>query len=170
MPYVTIPLADPQPDPDIENGYGSSVLLSTGEWIAADEIAVQLDTGERVAVACIAADRDFASQALYLTTTARLLDAEGGTAFDNGRNPAHIATSWTHGANTGQMQLAGGLDALRTECLRLILGETPRTIGTGDDSFPLLPLPNDVLQTISIRRAIAASALLATSIDSIGLL
>lgn len=170
MPYTKIPISSPQPEPSEENGFGRSVLLITGAWIAADEIAVELDTGEHVAVACIAADRDFASQTLYLTTTARVLDAEGGTAYDNGQNPAHIATAWIHGANTGQIQAAGGLDALRTELLRLALGETPRTIGGGDDSLPLLPLPNDVLQTISIRRAIAASALLASSNDSNGLL
>ncbi len=165
MPYSKLFPADPQPVPEdsanavlLPNGewWLPAVLLETGEWIAPDEVAVELDTGERIALACIAASRDFARQTVYLTTTARVMDAEGGTALDRGQDPAHIATTWIHGVTISAISAAGGLDAIRTECLRIALGEPPTLV----DGFPLVPVSDAVREAASIRRAIAAAAAL----------
>lgn len=156
MPFTKLLPADPQPDTP-EAAY--AVQLVTGEWIAPDEVAVQLDTGERIALACVASGRDFASQTVHLTTSARLMDAEGGTAVDSGQNPAHIATAWVHGVTMQAIDAAGGLDVIRTECLRAALGELPAMVG----DQPLLPVSDAVRDAASIRRAIAAAEALASA-------
>lgn len=156
MPFTKLLPVDPQPEtPEA----GHATLLQTGEWIASDEVAVELDTGERVALACVASGRDFASQTVHLTTTARLLDAQGGTAVDGGQTPAHIATSWVHGVTMQAIDAAGGLDTIRTECLRLALGEPPAVA----DGLPLIPVSDAIRDAVSIRRAIAAAEALSAA-------
>jgi hypothetical protein len=156
MPYTTIPVADPQPD-DRESPYVEQLV--TGEWISNDEVAVELDAGERVAVSCVAANRDSASHSVQLTTTARRLDREHGTALDDSQNKSHVVTSWIHGVTVRAIESAGGLAAIRAECLRIALGEAPTMI----DGEPLIPISQEVRDAASIRRAIASAAVLAAA-------
>lgn len=160
MPFTKILPADPQPDVP-EAAY--AVLLASGEWIAPDEIGVELDSGERLAASCVVTSRDYGAQSLTLLTSARVLTADGGTAADQGRDPAHVATQWSHTATLAQIERAGGLDALRRDCLRAVLGEPPLAIV---DGAAVLLLPDVLLAQISIRSAIQAAAVIGAAIDN----
>lgn len=166
MAYTKILPADPQPDPEVPEGVSGAalpVLLDTGEWIAPDEVGVLLDTGERVAVSCVVTARDYGAQSVTLLTSARLLTADGGTAIDLAQNPAHVHTEWRHTASLSQMDRAGGLDALRRDCILAVLGEPPLAMA---DGAPVLLLPAEMLLQISIRSAIAAADVIGQSINN----
>lgn len=160
MPYTKIAPADPQPDvPEA----AFAVLLVTGEWIAPDEVGVELDTGEHIAVSCVATSRDYGAQSVTLRTTARVMTTDGGTAMDQGRDRAHVTTQFHHTATMSQIDRAGGIDALRRDCMRYALGEPPLAIV---DDMPVLPLSAEMLAQISIRSAMQAASLLGTAIDN----
>lgn len=165
MPYTKILPADPQPEIEGANSPSAAlpVMLTSGEWIAPDEIGVVLDTGEHVAVSCVVLARDYGAQSVTLLTSARLLTEDGGTVTDQGQDPAHIHTQWRHTASLPQIDRAGGLDALRRDCLLAVLGEPPQAIV---DDVPVLLLPPELLQQVSIRSAIAAAQVIGLSLNN----
>ena len=105
MPYTKILPADPQPEIEGANSPSAAlpVMLTSGEWIAPDEM---LDTGEHVAVSCVVLARDYGAQSVTLLTSARLLTEDGGTVTDQGQDPAHIHTQWRHTASLPQIDRA----------------------------------------------------------------
>ena len=121
------------------------------------EVAVQLDTGDYVAVYV---ERTWQENNAGLTfyTSARLTNADGSTKLCVAGK--EIVIEFRH--NSAQAEItAYGADALAKEHVLAILGEpltqVPVPGGTAGETMPMIPWGPDFLANVSIRHAITAT-------------
>ena len=85
--------------------------------VAAGEIAVEMDTGDYVAVSCT---RKRVDQGICYHATARAIESDGtARLFPNG---APIETAMKHGVSVERMETLTD-DAIAKECLLAVMGE-----------------------------------------------
>jgi hypothetical protein len=138
------------------------------EGLRDGEVCVMLDTGALVAVSCFVKRQINTHNPVYCAT-ARALDNTGEPLRD-----AHgyvVETSIRHSACDQEVQETGD-EALRRECMLLVLGE-PATMKQGGaetepTEIPLVMWDDGIRVNCGIRRAIAVAG--QTSIDSSSLL
>ena len=123
-------------------------VLETGHFISHEEIGIELDTGEVVAVSC-RTEREPNTNGLLLKPVARLLTIDGGTDVDFDGNS--LTVTFCHHASGADVATIGEL-ALRREAMLAVLGEPP---GVDSDGAPLLNISEHARVAISIRTAIA---------------
>lgn len=110
--------------------------------VQSGEIAVELDTGALVAVRC---DRKRVDQGLSYHSSARQIDAQGRTlTYPNG---SPIRTEFKHACSVERVDELTD-SAIVREMLLAVLGEP----------VSLIPWPESVLTSVSIRVSIAAAA------------
>lgn len=126
-------------------------VLETGHYISHDEIGIELDTGEMVAVSC-RTEREPNTNGLLLKPVARVLTTDGGTAVDFEGNS--LTVTFCHHAS-GIEVAAIGEPTLKREAMLLALGEPP---GLDADGVPLLNISDAARAAVSIRTAIMVHA------------
>jgi hypothetical protein len=113
--------------------------------VAAGEAAVELDTGELVAVACT---REVRGTSLYFLATARAIDASGNAVTGADDQPVTTQLAMTH------TDIASADDMAR-DCLLAVLGESTTLIQ-----------PTPPVQAASIRRALQLAQITTGTVDA----
>lgn len=152
---MSFTLITPQPAPR------SSALDydDVGPGLYAGETALELDTGDLVAVSVESQWLENGAGVAF-KSCARWINADGSTRLCP--NDCHIETNASHTADAVSVQ-AHGVAALGKEMLLLVLGEEPTLITIDGEEVPIIGWSADVRLNASIRHALACSAETGTS-------
>lgn len=117
------------------------------------ETAVQLDSGDYIAVGVDIRRCTIEQSPTYYVTARAINPSDGSTKLDP--HGAEIKTSATHKTNDTELAALTENGVIK-ECVLLALGEPPTLDGSGN---PVIPWSQELRDSASVRRAISSAAI-----------